>query len=137
MPRMLIEFLSNFCYNAMYGTWVVTHYRGLRVNHSKRYISKTRCYPDLSRKISYFCTSPSPVSGVGVRVGVGDGSEREESIVSVTFTVTAVPTDGVMITVAVYVPAFKPVTFTLKVIGVVCPAVLLPVEGETVNQGCD
>src|SRR6266700_7213200 len=117
MPRMLIEFLSNFCYNAMYGTWVVTHYRGLRVNHSKRYISKTRCYPDLSRKISYFCTSPSPVSGVGVgegdgdgvgkgvghntgdgvgdgmgdsvRVGVGDGSEREESIVSVTFTVTA------------------------------------------------
>jgi hypothetical protein len=134
----------------LHGRWVVTHYRGLRVNHSKCDISKTRRYPELSREISYFCTKPSPVSGVGVdegvgdgvgdgvgtgvrhnvgdrlgdgigdtvSEGVGDGSEREEVIVSVTFTVTAVPTDGVMTTVAVYVPAVKPVTSTLKVIGV-------------------
>ena len=47
------------------------------------------------------------------------------------------PTDEVMFTVAVYVPAVKPVTSTLKVSGVLCPIVLLPVVGETVNQGCD
>ncbi len=58
-------------------------------------------------------------------------------IVSTTFTVTGVPTEGVMITVAEYVLAVKPVTFTLKVIGVACPAVSLPVVGETANQGCD
>ena len=58
-------------------------------------------------------------------------------IVSVTFTVSGAPTDGVMTTVAGYVPAVKPATFTLKVIGVLCPAVSLPVVGETTNQGCE
>src|SRR5690349_13196784 len=42
-----------------------------------------------------------------------------------------------MTTVALSVPAFKPVTFTLKVIGVTCPAESLPVVGETTNQGCE
>jgi hypothetical protein len=58
-------------------------------------------------------------------------------IVRATFTVSGVPADGVMITVALYVPAIKPATFTLKVIGVACPGVSLPVVGETTNQGCD
>ena len=58
-------------------------------------------------------------------------------IVSATFTVTEVPIDGVMITIAEYVPAVKPLTFTLKVIGVTCPAASLTVVGETTNQGCE
>lgn len=58
-------------------------------------------------------------------------------IVSATFTVTGVPTDGVIITVAVYVPAVKPVTSTLNLIGVACPAASLPVVGEITNQGCE
>ena len=55
-------------------------------------------------------------------------------IVSVTVRVTAVPTDGVMITVAGYVPATIFATFTLNVSRVTCPAVLLPVVGEITNQ---
>ena len=41
-------------------------------SQAERSLSQTRCYTDLSREISYFCTSPSPVSGVGVGEGVGD-----------------------------------------------------------------
>jgi hypothetical protein len=73
MPLMSIEFFLNFCYIAFNSTQLVTHYKGLRVNHAKRDISKTRRYPDLSREISYFCTKPSPASGVGVGEGVGNG----------------------------------------------------------------
>ena len=169
MPLMSIESFLNFCYIAFNSTRLVTHYIGLCVNHSQRDISKSRRYPDLSREISYFCTKPSPASGVGVgegvgdcvgegvgngvrhnvgeglgdgigdtvSEGVGDGSEREEVIVSVTFTVTAAPTDGVMTTVAVYVPAVKPATSTLKVSAVTCPAASLPVVGETTNHVCE
>jgi hypothetical protein len=55
--------------------------------------------------------------------------------VSETFTGTAFPTEGVMTTVAEYVPAAKPVTSTLKVSGELCPAVSLPLAGVTVNHG--
>ena len=55
-------------------------------------------------------------------------------IVSVTVMGTGVPIDGVMITVAEYVPGTIFATFTLNVIGVTCPAVLLPVVGEITNQ---
>jgi hypothetical protein len=57
-------------------------------------------------------------------------------IVSVTFTVTGAPTEGVMTTVALYVPAVKPATFTLKVSGEACPGALLPDAGVTVSQAC-
>jgi hypothetical protein len=56
-------------------------------------------------------------------------------IVSVTFTGTAIPTEGVMTTVAEYVPAAKPVTSTVKVSGELCPAASLPLAGATVNHG--
>ncbi len=55
-------------------------------------------------------------------------------IVRATVTVTGLPTDGVMITVAEYVPAVKPATFTVNVISVDCPASSLPLVGETVSQ---
>jgi hypothetical protein len=61
-------------------------------------------------------------------------------MISVTVTVTAAPTEGVITTVALYVPAVGPagpVTFTLKVSGVLCPIVSLPVVGVTVNHGWD
>ena len=67
-----IQFLLNFWFTDLNGKRKVTHNRGLHVTHSKRNISQTRCYPDLSREISYFSTNPSPVSGVGVGEGVGD-----------------------------------------------------------------
>jgi hypothetical protein len=116
-------------------------------SQAERSLWQTRCYTDPSREISYFCTKPSPASGVGegvgdgvgkgvrhnvgeglgdgigdrVKVRVGDGSEREELMVSVTLTVTAAPTDGVITTFAGYVPAARPATFALKVSGVTCP----------------
>jgi hypothetical protein len=58
-------------------------------------------------------------------------------IVNVIFTVTGVPTDGVKITIAEKVTAVILATFTLKVIGVTCPATSLPFVGETTNQECE
>ncbi len=52
-------------------------------------------------------------------------------------TVIGRPTEGVITTVAEYVPAVKLATFTVKEVGVDCPAVLLPLVGDTVNQVCE
>ena len=52
-------------------------------------------------------------------------------------TATGFPTDGVMTTVAEYVPGVKPATLTVNLIGVDCPAASLPLVGETVNQVCE
>ena len=54
--------------------------------------------------------------------------------VSETLTVIGAPTEGVITTVAGNVPAFKPVTSTLKVSSVLCPAASLSVVGVTVNH---
>ena len=55
-------------------------------------------------------------------------------MVRVTVTVIGFPTEGVITTVAVCVPAVKPVTSTVNVIEVDCPAASLPLDGDTVNQ---
>ncbi len=57
--------------------------------------------------------------------------------VRATVTVIGFPTEGVITTVAEYVPAVKPVTFTANEAGVDCPAVSLPLVGDTVNQVCE
>ncbi len=55
-------------------------------------------------------------------------------MVRVTVTVCAAPTEGVIVTVAVYEPLVRPVTSTLKGIGVVTFALLLPCVSPSVSQ---
>ena len=57
--------------------------------------------------------------------------------VNVTVTVCAVPTEGVITTVAVYEPLARPVTFTVKGMVEVALALSLPLVKPTVNQDCD
>ena len=55
-------------------------------------------------------------------------------MVRVTVTVIGFPTEGVITTVEVCVPALKPVTLIVNVTGEDCPAASLPLDGDTVNQ---
>lgn len=58
-------------------------------------------------------------------------------MVKFTVTVCAEPVDGVIDTVAEYVPAVMPLTFTVKVRGEEAPDASLPLPGETVSQVAD
>ena len=73
---------------------------------------------------------------LGVMVGVGEGDEVGVTpvTVSVTVTVTGEPIEGVIVRVALYVLAARPVTFALKTMDAFAPELVVPLGGLTVSQ---
>jgi hypothetical protein len=76
-------------------------------------------------------------TGVGVSVGVGVGIGAVPVIMSVTFTVCAVPADGVIVIVAGYDPADIFVVSTENAIVDDAPAASVPLVGLADNQLTD